>query len=75
MKKLFAVLAAVMMLGSVLTVSAFADDYVPSPEGDKTDTVPTSPQTGYELGIGSVVTAIAVSGGVAYVCTRKARQA
>ena len=30
------------------------------------------PQTGYDLGIGSVVMAIAVSGGVAYVCTRKA---
>ena len=34
---------------------------------------PTSPQTGYDLGIGSVVMAIAVSGGVAYVCTKKAR--
>ena len=31
-----------------------------------------SPQTGYDLGIGSVVMAIAVSGGVAYVCTKKA---
>ena len=28
---------------------------------------------GYDLGIGSVVMAIAVSGGVAYVCTKKAR--
>ena len=37
------------------------------------DTTPTSPQTGYDLGIGSVVMTIAVSGGVAYVCTKKAR--
>ena len=38
-----------------------------------TTTPPASPQTGYDLGIGSVVMTIAVSGGVAYVCTKKAR--
>ena len=47
---------------------------VPSPKhDDEPGTTPTSPQTGYDLGIGSVVMAIAVSGGVAYVCTKKAR--
>ena len=48
--------------------------YVPSPKhDDEPGTTPTSPQTGYDLGIGSVVMTIAVSGGVAYVCTKKAR--
>ena len=37
------------------------------------NTVANEIQTGYDLGIGSVVMTIAVSGGVAYVCTKKAR--
>ena len=75
MKKILAVLTVIVMLGCMLSVTAFADGgYVPSPKhGDEPGTTPTSPQTGYDLGIGSVVMAIAVSGGVAYVCTKKAR--
>ena len=65
MKKILAMLTVIVMLGCMLSVTAFADGgYVPRP---------TSPQTGYDLGIGSVVMTIAVSGGVAYVCTKKAR--
>ena len=61
MKKILAMLTVIVMLGC-------------SPKhDDNTDTTPTSPQTGYDLGIGSVVMTIAVSGGVAYVCTKKAR--
>ena len=72
MKKILAVLTVIVMLGCMLSVTAFADGgYVPSPKHD--DEPGTSPQTGYDLGIGSVVMAIAVSGGVAYVCTKKAR--
>lgn len=75
MKKILAMLTVIVMLGCMLSVTAFADGgYVPSPKhDDNTDTTPTSPQTGYDLGIGSVVMTIAVSGGVAYVCTQKAR--
>ena len=85
MKKILAMLTVIVMLGCMLSVTAFADGgYVPSPKhDDNTDTTPTSPQTGYDLGIGSVVMTIAVSGmaalsarhagGVAYVCTKKAR--
>ena len=68
MKKILAVLTVIVMLGCML------GSYVPSPKhDDEPGTTPTSPQTGYDLGIGSVVMAIAVSGGVAYVCTKKAR--
>ena len=67
MKKILAVLTVIVMLGCMLSVTAFADGgYVPSPKHDD------EPGTGYDLGIGSVVMAIAVSGGVAYVCTKKA---
>ena len=64
MKKILAVLTVIVMLGCMLSVTAFADGgYVPSPKhDDNTDTTPTSPQTGYDLGIGSVVMTIAVSG-------------
>ena len=63
MKKILAMLTVIVMLGCMLSVTAFADGgYVPSPKhDDNTDTTPTSPQT------------VAVSGGVAYVCTKKAR--
>ena len=75
MKKILAVLTVIVMLGCMLSVTAFADGgYVPSPKhDDEPGTTPTPPPTGYDLGIGSVVMAIAVSGGVAYVCTKKAR--
>lgn len=63
MKKILAVLTVIVMLGCMLSVTAFADGgYVPSPKhDDEPGTTPTSPQTGYDLGIGSVVMAIAVS--------------
>ena len=56
------------------SVTAYPQDSnVPTPKhDDDTDTTPTDPQTGYDQGIGSVVMAIAVSGGVAYVCTKNA---
>ena len=74
MKKILAVLTVIVMLGCMLSVTAFADGgYVPSPKHDDEPAPPHLPQTGYDLGIGSVVMAIAVSGGVAYVCTKKAR--
>ena len=55
MKKILAMLTVIVMLGCMLSVTAFADGgYVPSPKhDDNTDTTPTSPQTGYDLGIGS----------------------
>ena len=58
MKKILAVLTVIVMLGCMLSVTAFADGgYVPSPKhDDEPGTTPTSPQ----------------SGGVAYVCTKKA---
>ena len=72
MKKILAFIAAVTMMCSVLTVSAFADEYVVSP-GHGGETPPSSPQTGYEAGIGAVM-AVALAGGtVAFVTGRKLR--
>ena len=75
MKKLLGFLCALVMMCSVLTTTAFATDYVISPEhGGDAPTAPTSPQTGYETGIGTVA-GIAVAGGiVAYVSARKLRE-
>ena len=75
MKKILAVLTVIVMLGCMLSVTAFADGgYVPSrKQDDEHGTAPTSPQPGDDLGIGSEVVAMAVSGGVAYVCTKRAR--
>lgn len=75
MKKILAMLTVIVMLGCMLSVTGLCRRRLcPSPKhDDNTDTTPTSPQTGYDLGIGSVVMTIAVSGGVAYVCTKKAR--
>lgn len=52
MKKILAVLTVIVMLGCMLSVTAFADGgYVPSPKhDDEPGTTPTSPQTGYDLG-------------------------
>lgn len=73
MKKILAFIATVTVLCSVLTCTAFADAYVVSP-GHGGETPPSSPQTGYETGIGAVM-AIALAGGtVAYVTGRKLRQ-
>ena len=48
MKKILAVLTVIVMLGCMLSVTAFADGgYVPSPKhDDEPGTTPTSPQTG-----------------------------
>ena len=73
--KLFAILMVIVMIGSLLTATAFADGtYVPSPEHDNTDvdTKPSSPQTGYEFSIGGLVLVAAVCGGVAVAAGRKA---
>ena len=72
MKKILTFVAAVTMMCSVLTVSAFADEYVVSPGGGNNP--PSSPQTGYETGIGAVM-AVALAGGtVAFVTGRKLRR-
>ena len=52
MKKILAFIATVTVLCSALTCTAFADAYVVSP-GHGGDTPPSSPQTGYETGIGA----------------------
>ncbi len=73
MKKILGFLFALVMMCSVLTTTAFADGYVVSPEHGG-ETPPSSPQTGYETGIGAVA-GIALAGGVvAYVSARKLRQ-
>lgn len=72
MKKLLVSLTVSLALCFVLATSAFA---VVSPEHDNTTVTdkPTSPQTGYELGIGSVAAAAVLCGGVAVITGKKAR--
>ena len=63
MKKILGFLFALVMMCSVLTTTAFADGYVVSPEPGG-DTPPSSPQTGYETGIGAVAGIAAIQNGV-----------
>ena len=73
MKKILAFLMSVMLLCGCMA-TAFADDYVISPEYDPPEEDPVSPQTGYGAGIGAVM-AVALTGGVvAYVSVRKLRR-
>ena len=73
MKKIFAFIAAVTMMCAVLTTTAFADAYIVSP-GHGGENPPSSPQTGYETGIGAVM-AVALAGGtVAVVAGSKLRR-
>ena len=73
MKKLLVSLIMTLALCLMLATSAFAD--VKSPEHSNTpvDDKPTSPQTGYEMGIGSVAAAAVLCGGIAVVTGKKSR--
>lgn len=76
MKKLLAIMTAVIVLCSVLTGTAFAATTVISPEKSnlEPDPQPTAPQTGYENGIAGVAVIALASGVVAVVSVKKARQ-
>ena len=78
MKNRFLALLTALMLLSCLTLPAFASGEsgdVISPEHDNTDVNPnpSSPQTGALLSVGGAVALMAVSGGVAVVSGKKAR--
>ena len=72
MKKLLVSLILSLALCLSLATSAFA---VTSPEHPNTDVddKPSSPQTGYEMGIGSVAAAAVLCGGIAVITGKKAR--
>ena len=71
MKKFFAV---VLALALVFSLASVADTEVISPEHGNTDVSsdPTSPQTGYDFGIESIVLLAVLCGGVALYVGRKA---
>ena len=73
MKKLLVSLFMTLALCLMLAASAFAA--VKSPEHSNTpvDDKPTSPQTGYEMGIGSVAAAAVLCGGIAVAAGKKIR--
>lgn len=73
MKKLLVSLFMTLTLCLMLATSAFAA--VESPEHPNTpvDDKPTSPQTGYEMGIGSVAAAAVLCGGIAVATGKKIR--
>lgn len=72
MKKLLVSLVLSLALCLTLATGAFASK---SPEHPNTpvDDKPTSPQTGYEMGIGSVAAAAVLCGGIAVVTGKKSR--
>lgn len=73
MKKLLVSLILSLALCLTLAVGAFAAT-AKSPEWEPgKDDKPNSPQTGYELGIGSVAAAAVLCGGVAVVTGKKSR--
>ena len=77
MKKFFSILLIVVMMCSMLSLTAFAaPDPVISPEHENSDTDPneSSPQTGYPIGIAGVAVIALACGAVAVVSTRKARK-
>ena len=73
MKQLLVSLVLSLALCLTLATGAFAA--VKSPEHPNTpvDDKPTSPQTGYEMGIGSVAAAAVLCGGIAVITGKKAR--
>ena len=77
MKKLAALLLVAVMACCMLTTTAFADGsyYVESPEYNTSteEPAPTSPQTGYEVGIAGVAAAALLCGAVAVGSAKKAR--
>lgn len=76
MKKLFSILLIVVMMCSMLSMTAFAATTVVSPEYENTDVEPeeTSPQTGYSFGIAGVAVIALACGAVALISTKKARK-
>ena len=73
MKKLLVSLIMTLALCLMCATSAFAA--VKSPEHSNTpvDDKPTSPQTGDEMGIGSVAAAAVLCGGIAVATRKKSR--
>lgn len=76
MKRFIAiVLVAVMLCGLLAVGASAADDYVVSPEySDPEDPTPSSPQTGYEMGIVGVAVLAVLCGTAAVVLGKKAFQ-
>lgn len=76
MKKLFSILLIVVMMCSMLSMTAFAETEVISPEHENSDVNPyeESPQTGYSMGIAGVAVIALACGAVAVVSTKKARE-
>lgn len=74
MKKLFSILLIVVMMCSMLSMTAFAE--VVSPEHNNTDVEadPVSPQTGYAATIAGVAVIALACGAVAVISAKKARE-
>lgn len=72
MKKLLVSLMMSLALCLMLATSAFASSSSELPNTTVKDK-PTSPQTGYEMGIGSVAAAAVLCGGIAVVTGKKSR--
>ena len=72
MKKLLVSLVLSLALCLTLATSAFAVNSREIPNGPA-DGKPNSPQTGYEMGIGSVAAAAVLCGGIAVVTGKKSR--
>lgn len=74
MKKLLVSLMMSLALCLMLATSAFAAAVTSEEHGNTTvEDKPTSPQTGYEMGIGSVAAAAVLCGGIAVVTGKKSR--
>ena len=73
MKKLLVSLFMTLALCLMLATSAFAAVESPEHSNTSVDDKPTSPQTGYEMGIGSVAAAAVLCGGIAVVTGKKSR--
>lgn len=73
MKKLLVSLFMTLSLCLMLATSAFAAVESPEHSNTSVDDKPTSPQTGYEMGIGSVAAAAVLCGGIAVATGKKIR--
>lgn len=71
MKKLLVSLFMTLALCLMLATSAFAAVESPEHSNTSVDDKPTSPQTGYEMGIGSVAAAAVLCGGIAVATGKK----
>ena len=73
MKKLLVSLFMTLALCLMLAASAFGAVESPEHSNTSVDDKPTSPQTGYEMGIGSVAAAAVLCGGIAVATGKKIR--